>query len=136
MTNIASKTEPADQAVMFHDGDCPLCTIEVAHYRRMDAAGRIAFVDATSQDAALAKAGLDRATALKRLHVLLPDGSIVSGARAFVALWERLPGWRRLAPIAKRPPVIWLMEGAYRLFLPLRPLLARLAAKRGGKAEA
>ncbi len=118
---------------MFHDGDCPLCSIEVAHYRRLDREGALQFVDATNPQAAraaLAAAGIDENTALKRLHVVRPDGQVVSGARAFVAIWRQLPGWRRLAPIAGAPPFIWVMELAYRLFLPLRPLLARLAIRK------
>lgn len=140
MTETAAPPAPACAApdaaacergrtVMFHDGACPLCAIEVAHYRKADRDGAIAFIDADADEAALADAGLTREQALARLHVRLPDGRMVSGARAFVALWAALPGWRRLAPIAGAPPVIWLMEGVYRVFLPLRPAFARLARR-------
>lgn len=116
---------------MFHDGDCPLCSLEVAHYRRLDRDGAVAFVDAADPNAgaALAAHGLNREQALKRLHVITADGQVASGARAFVALWRRLPGWRFLAPIAGAPPIIWLLELAYRAFLPVRPFAARVAAR-------
>lgn len=114
---------------MLHDGACPLCSVEVAHYRRLDRAGAITFVDASDPNVDLTAFGISREAALKRLHVVGPDGRVTSGARAFVALWERLPGWRRAAPIAGRPPIIWVLEALYRVFLPVRPLLARLTAR-------
>lgn len=125
---------PDEPLRMFHDGACPLCTLEVAHYRKLDREGKISFIDATCADkdvsAQLVSAGLTQAVALRRLHVVLPDGRIVSGARAFVALWRVLPRWRRIAPIAGAPPIIWILEGLYRLFLPIRPLLARSLGRR------
>lgn len=126
-----SAVSPGERTVMFHDGACPLCSIEVAHYRALDRDGAVDFVDASdpNAEAALAARGLSRAQALQRLHVIDADGRVVSGARAFIALWRRLPGWRRLAPIAGAPPIVWVLEGLYRLFLPLRPALAFIAAR-------
>jgi hypothetical protein len=58
---------------------------------------------------------------------------LVSGARAFVAIWETLPAWKGLARVARLPGVIISLEGAYRLFLPARPLLSRIAAGLGAR---
>lgn len=59
---------------------------------------------------------------MRRLHVRLPDGRLVSGAEAFVAIWQRLPAFRGLALLARVPGMLWLMEGLYRGFLRVRPL--------------
>lgn len=69
---------------------------------------------------------LDRAAALARFHVRRPDGTLVSGAAGFAALWRALPGFALLGRLASVPPVTTLGELAYRLFLPLR---ARLLAR-------
>lgn len=119
----------AGRVTMYHDGACPLCSMEVDHYRKIDREGRIRFVDAADGGAGLSEAGLTQDRALKRLHVRLSDGRLVSGARAFVEIWRVLPGWRRLAPIAAHPPIIWILEAAYRVFLPVRPVMARLARR-------
>ncbi len=139
-TEIGSETRPAmsgtgsDNKIdavgaercleVYYDGGCPLCRSEIAHYRKLDTAGRVDFVDISSP-AAETGPDLERKTALSRFHVRGRDGELESGAAAFVRLWRELPGWRWLAMTARVPGVVWLMERAYRGFLPLRPRLAR-----------
>ena len=48
---------------------------------------------------------------------------MVSGAAAFVEMWRVLPSLRPLATLASPPPLLWLLERAYLLFLKLRPTL-------------
>ena len=81
---------------VYFDGGCPLCRSEIAHYRKLDAAGRVDFVDLSSP-AADTGPDLSREAALGRFHVRGRDGELESGAAAFVRLWKELPGWRWLA---------------------------------------
>ncbi|MGF1462829.1 MAG: thiol-disulfide oxidoreductase DCC family protein [Maricaulaceae bacterium] len=118
-----------NRLVMYHDGACPICAAEVDHYRKADREDRIAFVDASAEAETLSAHGVDPTAALDRLHVRLPNGRIATGARAFVAVWAQLPGWRRIAPIAGAPPFIWLLELGYRLVGPIRKPLAGLFFK-------
>jgi len=123
---IASDDARSDHALqVYYDGGCPLCRREISHYRKIDGAGSVDFVDLTS-DGAETGPDLSLEAALSRFHVRDSDGRLLSGAEAFVRLWRELPGWRWLAPIAKVPGVMWVMERAYRGFLPLRPRLRRL----------
>ena len=66
---------------------------------------------------------------MRRFHVRRGDGSIVSGAAGFVAVWSSLKRWRGLARLAQLPGALALLEAAYRLFLPVRPLLSKLFAR-------
>ena len=60
------------------------------------------------------------------------DGRVESGARAFLALWAMLPGWRWLARLGRLPGAPTLMEGLYRMFLVFRPALQRVV-RRGSR---
>jgi predicted DCC family thiol-disulfide oxidoreductase YuxK len=97
----------------FYDGGCPLCSKEIAHYRKIDRAGRIDWIDITAADAELAAAGLDLATAMRRLHVREPDGGVVSGVPAFLAIWRRLPRWHLLAAAVTALRLTGPLEWAY-----------------------
>ena len=127
MTNRAATDQAPDLTVYF-DGSCPLCTLEINHYKRQSGAQKLCFVDASSS----ADLGNDlpRETALGRFHVREANGTLLSGARGFVAIWAILPRWRCAARLADLPAVTPLLELAYRGFLPLRPWLARIAARR------
>ena len=123
-----SETAPTAPTV-FYDGSCPVCTAEVEHYRR---AGRgVAYAD-VSRDAL--PDGLTREAAMARFHYRDEHGRLLSGARAFAALWLRLsegrPVLRPLARLANTPPALLLGEVAYRAFLPLRPALQAVVRRR------
>ena len=106
--------------IVYYDGACPVCRREIAHYRRLRGADAIAWVDAATCDAPALGADLDRARALARFHVRAADGTLVSGPRAFVAIWRRLPALAWLAPLASSRPALALLEPAYALFLRAR----------------
>jgi predicted DCC family thiol-disulfide oxidoreductase YuxK len=121
-----------ENLTVYFDGSCPLCSVEIGHYAGQRGADRLCFVDA-SDPTVPTGADLPRDAAMRRFHVRLADGRLLSGARAFVAIWETLPAWRRLAVLARLPGIISLLEGGYRLFLPVRPLLSRIAAALGAR---
>jgi predicted DCC family thiol-disulfide oxidoreductase YuxK len=100
----------------FYDGGCPVCSREIAHYRRVDRAGRVDWIDITGADAELAAVGLDRTTAMRRLHVQEPDGRLVSGVAAFLAIWHRLPRWHLLARLVELLRLSGPLEWGYRRF--------------------
>jgi predicted DCC family thiol-disulfide oxidoreductase YuxK len=97
----------------FYDGGCPLCSKEIAHYRNIDRHGLIEWIDITRSDRELAAAGLDLPTAMRRLHAREPDGRLVSGVPAFLAIWRRLPRWRLLAQVVETLRLTGPMEWAY-----------------------
>ncbi|MEO1240179.1 MAG: DUF393 domain-containing protein [Pseudomonadota bacterium] len=127
----ANGETPAKPTVYF-DGTCPLCTAEISHYKSQDGGDQICFVDASQTDAQLGP-GLDVDVAMRRFHVRLPNGTLVSGARAFAVIWQTLPGWRWAARIARIPGVTPFLELGYRLFPPVRPLLSKGASWFGAK---
>jgi len=127
---MSATPQTTECKTIYFDGACPLCTIEIAHYRAQEGAEKLHFLD-VSQESADTGSDLSRHDALARFHVRREDGSLLSGAAAFVSIWEDLPRWRWAARVAKWPGVLVVMEIFYRLFLPLRPALAALVRRRG-----
>jgi predicted DCC family thiol-disulfide oxidoreductase YuxK len=112
-----------EKITVFFDGSCPLCASEIDLYDRADCLQSLCFVDVSS-DGFLGDAQITKAQALGRFHVRLPDGRQLSGAKGFIEVWRVLPSWHWMTKLAERPGVATVLELLYRLFLPLRPLIA------------
>ena len=106
-------------ATVWYDGACPVCRREIGWYRAMRGADGVAWIDVSAPDAAL-PGGLDREALLRRFTVRRRDGTLVTGAEAFSALWRALGPTRALGRLTDRQPFRWLGEIAYRAFLRLR----------------
>jgi predicted DCC family thiol-disulfide oxidoreductase YuxK len=114
---------------------CPICRAEIAHYRaRAEAAGaELRFDDLNATD--LGAWRMTRDQAMRRMHALLPDGTVVSGVEAFALIWERLPRYRWLAHAVRWPVVRPLADFAYnRIAAPwlYRRQKRRMALEAGG----
>jgi 3-demethoxyubiquinol 3-hydroxylase len=120
-----STTPPArEQVAVFFDGACPVCTREIDVYRKSRGGESVAWIDAARCDRQQL-CGLDRDAALARLHVRLCDGTMVSGAAAFAAIWQQLPAFGRAARLARLPGVLPILELGYRGFLRMRTIWRR-----------
>jgi len=130
-TTATPTPAPQEPLTVLYDGACPLCRREIAHAQglaRRQGDETLCFVDISSTDACPMPAD-ERAALLARFHVQQADGSRLSGAAAFVAMWRRLPGWRRVARIADLPGGLAALELAYRGFLRVRPGMQALARR-------
>jgi predicted DCC family thiol-disulfide oxidoreductase YuxK len=114
---------------LFYDGLCPLCSREVAHYRRRAAGDpSVSFIDITDPAFDPAAHGLDRERIHRVMHVKAGD-EMLTGLDAFIALWGRIRGWGWLARFAGLPGVYTLMKLGYGLFARVRPWLPRRKAR-------
>lgn len=105
---------------LYFDGGCPVCTREIGFYQCQRGADRIRWVNlAQCADSELG-VDLSRAAAYARLHARRPDGQLLSGARAFAALWQTLPAFRLAGRIASLPGIVQGLEWGYRGFLAIR----------------
>jgi len=122
MSNASSR-QPSAQAerpgdfckpVVFYDGACPLCSREIAHYRRLDVHQRLRWVDLTADGETLGRYGLDRIVAARRFHVLDTRGRWQTGAWGFAELWANLPYYRHLAGVLRWSRALPLLDRLYR----------------------
>jgi predicted DCC family thiol-disulfide oxidoreductase YuxK len=123
-----SDAQNAPKLTVYFDGSCPLCRREIAIYRALRGADRLRWLDVS---AGLSPGeGLSCEVAMRRFHVRDEQNRLWSGGAAFTRMWLALPGWRMLGYLFVWPPMSWGLELAYRIFLPLRPRLQRLALRR------
>lgn len=110
------------ELTLYYDGGCPVCAREIGFYQRCRGAERIQCVNLAGCDDTELGSDLSREAAYARLHARRPDGTLLSGARAFAALWQALPAFRLVGRLAALPGMVHGLEIGYRGFLKLRQL--------------
>ena len=105
---------------VYYDGACPACSREIGFYQRLRGTDRIRWVNLAQCDDSELGEGLSRAAAFARLHARRPDGQLISGARAFAALWQTLPALSLAGRIAGLPGIAHGLEWGYGRFLRIR----------------
>lgn len=120
---------------VYFDGACPVCSAEIAYYRRQPGAQACEWVDAAACNDAELGADLRRDEALGRFTVRRENGQLVDGMRGFAALWQVLPRTAWLGRVASFGPMPALLEVGYRVFLAVRPLWRQAPAKAGSSGQ-
>ena len=117
---------------VLYNGSCPICSAEIAAYRRAaEAQGLpLAFHDLSATD--LADWGIGPDEAARRLHLRQGD-RLLSGLDAFRALWGQIPRLRWLAWLTGLPVVRPLAAALYDHAL--APLLYALHRRRQSRAD-
>jgi predicted DCC family thiol-disulfide oxidoreductase YuxK len=116
-------------STVLFDGSCSICSAEINQYKLITPTDQIYWVDVSAPDF-IVPAGKTREELMQRFHVIKPSGEYISGASAFVHVWEKLPGWRKLAAVAKLPGALQAMEFGYTNFLRIRPRVQSFFKKR------
>ena len=141
MTTTAASAEAPNATAwkikLLYDGDCPLCLREVNFLRKKDnGRGLVAFTDIAADDySAEANSGVDFATAMGRIHAVLPDGTVIKNVEVFRQVYAALGiGWI-YAPTAwpiVGPLVDWVygIWADWRLAVTGRPSLKTILAER------
>ena len=128
----SDKLNNSPKAICFHDGDCPLCKIEINAMRKMDKNNAIRWVDITQDKHELIDAGITYQDAMDSIHVIDNQQQMLMGVKGFLAVWQHLPYYRRLVPIVHHTPFLLpIMEAAYRLFARYRLTLTGRTLRKG-----
>ena len=100
---------------VWFNGDCPVCSREIGAYAR--AAERrdlpLRFHDSMRVNRPLAAYGLRREHLERRLYLRDEQGRVLSGFRAVIALWARIPEYRWLARVFSWTPLRAICESLY-----------------------
>ena len=102
-----------NKITVYYDGACPRCLREMAVYRWFDRRKQVEWYNVVGNESALAAQGVNPDEALKKLHIRLPDGSIVRDVEAFAILWDQVPALRPLAWLSSPAPLRTLFRNWY-----------------------
>jgi predicted DCC family thiol-disulfide oxidoreductase YuxK len=126
---MATSEQPNACLTVFHDGSCPLCQREIALAKKVTEGEAVAFVDVSAAALGDVAPGLSADTAMRRFHVQRADGTLLSGAAAFLELWSRSPRLTWLNWIARRPLLVAVLDRLYAGLLVIRPSIAGLVRR-------
>lgn len=142
MTTAATPAAAAQNATdwkikLLYDGNCPLCLREVNFLRKKDnGRGLVAFTDIAADDYRPDEnGGVDFATAMGRIHAVLPDGTTIKNVEVFRQVYAALglgwvyapTGWPIIGPLVDWVYGLW---ANWRLAVTGRPSLATILAER------
>lgn len=73
---------------IFYDGQCPLCVKEMDSLRKLNAEGKLAFIDIEAEGFTQAYPNIDKKEARTILHGLLSDGQYLYGLDVGYEAWR------------------------------------------------
>ena len=122
---------PDDELRVFFNNQCPICSAEISHYRGISASGHgftIKFKDINSCPNSLVHCHLGFADIKRRMYVRDEYGRVLSGIDAFIAIWQHLPGYERVARWFRHPLAYAMGDITYEYIIV--PVLASFNAAR------
>jgi predicted DCC family thiol-disulfide oxidoreductase YuxK len=108
---------------VFFDGDCPICSREIAMIRKLDRNQQIACTNIASRDFQANAHGLNNDSVNREIHGKLADGSVIKGVEVFRQIYERL-GFQRCVRWSRLPWIAKVLDYGYRVFAKHRKLLS------------
>lgn len=121
-----SLEKPVFPVTIFYDGACPVCSREMALYRRRVPAGRLNFVDIA--DPHFDPTVFDRSLEdfMAQMHVRDSEGRFYMAVEGFWAIWQAFPPlsiYRALGHLVSLPGVDLFASFGYQLFARVRRFL-------------
>ena len=131
-----SQSMSETQITVLYDGECPLCSRELAMLKRIDRGrGRLGAIDIAAEGFDASRYGRDWETLMGRIHGVLPDGSVIEGVEVFRRAYAAVGrGW--VLRWTRWRPFVRPVDAAYRWFARNRLGLTRRQADCPAKPRA
>jgi len=98
---------------VFYNHSCSICKTEINHYKKITK-DEFDFIDITNNHDATISTNLDKASLLRRMHVI-ENGTLYSGAKAFLIVWSKIPRYKILSKALGLPIIFFIFYLAYEL---------------------
>lgn len=96
---------------VFYNHSCSICKTEINHYKKITK-DEFDFIDITNNLDATISTNLDKASLLRRMHVI-ENGTLYSGAKAFLIVWSKIPRYQILSKIFSLPVLFTMFHLLY-----------------------
>ncbi|KAG1658770.1 hypothetical protein FOA52_001313 [Chlamydomonas sp. UWO 241] len=121
-SSAAATATPTWDVRMLYDGECPLCMKEVNFLKGRDSGkGKIDFVDIASPSyTAQDNYGVSYETAMRKIHAIKSDGTIIVGVEVFRLLYEAVGlgfvyAAIKIEPIGRAAEALYNVWAKYRM---------------------
>ena len=96
---------------VFFNNSCSICRFEINHYKKISDSN-LEWVDITNNDDALKITSKTQEELLRRLHVI-DNGRVISGAKAFIIIWSKIPKYKFLSKLFSIKPFFLIFHYLY-----------------------
>ena len=109
--NLLTKI-PMPNKVLFNNS-CSICRFEINHYKKISD-NSFEWIDITHNEEAIRLTSKSKKDLLRRLHVI--DGNeVISGAKAFIFIWKKIPKYRMLSKILELKIFFYFFNLSYEI---------------------
>ena len=110
-----------EQSIVFYDGNCVVCDVEIGMYKRQERLGQLIFVDIQSEEFKKYSSHISFNDANREIHVM-KDGKLVKGIDSFLVIWSNLPQkrYKTFSSIVSNKYVRPIADVLYNLFAKYR----------------
>ncbi len=109
--NLLTKI-PMSNKVLFNNS-CSICRFEINHYKKISD-NSFEWIDITNNEEVTRLTSKSKKDLLRRLHVI--DGKeVISGAKAFIFIWKKIPKYRMLSKILELKIFFYFFNLSYEI---------------------
>ena len=96
---------------VFFNNSCNICRFEINHYKKKSN-DILEWIDITNNQEALFLTSKSKKELLRRLNVI-NNGEVISGAKAFIIIWSKIPKYKILSKILSIKPLFIIFNFIY-----------------------
>ena len=96
---------------VFFNNSCSVCRLEINHYKKISD-NNLEWIDITNNNDALKITSKTQEELLRRLHVI-DNGRVISGAKAFIIIWSKIPKYKFLSKLFSIKPFFLIFHYLY-----------------------
>jgi len=96
---------------VFFNNSCNVCRLEINHNKKISD-NNLEWIDITNNNDALKITSKTQEELLRRLHVI-DNGRVISGAKAFIIIWSKIPKYKFLSKLFSIKPFFLIFHYLY-----------------------